>query len=177
MNEINEVVKSEVNVIDLNDNRNLEGIGGWLILVLIGLIISIITSAYAAWEYDIKSLIEKSLYVCLDPQSELYNLFVIPTLIYELFINIGSVLVSIVLLILLFKKKKKFPKVFCIFNIVYIFLFIIDNVLAIKMQKAYNQDVSYSGVLSSDVIRQLIPTIIWVNYMIRSERVKNTFVN
>lgn len=81
---------------------------------------------------------------------------------FLIFIDIVIIVFIIVTLVAMFNKKKYLPKLMISF---YLTNIILQGVLAFLIE-------DYSGV-----IPPLITGAIWIPYFIKSERVKNTFVN
>ncbi len=142
--------------------------GGWLILPIIGLYITLI--------FPIISIVENSFF---NQQliSGVYNninfkhkdlwLF---TFIMEYIGSIVFFLFNIFLLIILHKKRSTFPNLYIIFRITFFFYVIADQIL-----------LSYFNEISSDnykeLAREFLNLCIWAPYFVVSKRVKRTFVN
>lgn len=128
-------------------NNELKGLGGWLVLVQIGFILSI---------------------VLLIP----YFLIIIPLLIgggilpllqFILYVFIG--LLSIYCLILMYQKKKKFP-IWAIFTLWFGF-----GVSVFALITSFE---SIGNTIWE--ISRIIPVILWTAYYKKSKRVQYTFV-
>ncbi len=136
-------------VMEEKDEYNeLKGLGGWLVLVQIGFILSILL---------------------LIP----YFLIIIPSLVgggvllllqFILYVFIG--LLSIYCLILMYQKKKRFPK-WAIFTLWFGFGFGVFVVIT-----------SFESIGKTiwEISKNLVPAIIWTAYYLKSRRVENTFV-
>ena len=133
--------------------RNFNGLDGWLILVGIGLLIDPFILLYNIFAINVPSLSNYPQFVGL--------------ITYELIINSAFIIAVVYLIILYLKRSKTFPTYFIVFLSIGFGLFFIDYLLA-------------SGVGihdSSAVVRAGITAVIWIPYMLKSRRVKETFIN
>lgn len=146
-------------------------IGGWLIVVSIGIIITPIILAYNIYSGDYFNL--TSWVFISSKGSEGYNVFWSLTIIYELFINCILFVYSILLGILFVKRRTIFPLHYIWFRIINLVFLVIAAVLVTQINSPYLNDVSYVKELS----RAFFSSLIWIPYMIYSQRVKDTFVN
>lgn len=148
---------------------HLTGIGGWLILVAIALIGSIIRIALtlyqtlATFNYPIEQIAN---YLSISSN----DLFAF--LIFESVSNALLWLFTLYLAYLFFRKDYRLPTYFiywCVFNLIVI---VIDSAIASRF--GFPKDIT--GGLK-DVLRQCFYCAIWIPYFLRSVRVKNTFVH
>lgn len=150
-----------------------EGLGGWLILPLIGLVISpiriglMIATTYlpifsdGSWEY------------LTDRNSEGYHPLWGPLLVGEMVFNTFFVMYSLFLLVLFFMKHAWFPRAIIIFYLSNL-LFIVADAAVVGMVPGLGLEVD--GEVTQEIVRGLVGTAIWVPYFLVSRRVKNTFV-
>lgn len=167
-NESKIIMQDKEQEIDSNqiEKKGPDGIGGWLILVVIGLFVSIIRIGISIFT-DILPLLDK-----LDSIS---NHGGIGALIYfELIINSIFVLYAIVLLILMFNYSRFFPRFIIVFYISNLVFVILDLIL-VSNNPILGQ-IKLGGVTYSELLRSIIGTSIWVPYILMSKRVKNTFI-
>ncbi|MGO9775686.1 MAG: DUF2569 family protein [Terracidiphilus sp.] len=150
-----------------NDRKDLEGIGGWLILPAIGLAITPFITFYNLFGLDIPALSRYGSGLLLNGHSGLIGL-----LVFEIIMNIILLAGAIGLNILLYSKKRIFPKCMIIF-LTANFLFILGDQIAVSALLASADRVS--GI--TDVIRAFIGAVIWIPYFLNSQRVAQTFVN
>jgi hypothetical protein len=155
------------------EEKNIEGLGGWLILVGIGIIISplrsiaLIFSAYSEifsngyWE------------ALTTPGSEAYNALWASILLGEIIINGALVIAWVFIALLFFSKKIIFPKWY-----IGILLFTLTSTLVDAL--AAKAVMPNEPIFDSDTVKEfgraLIGTLIWVSYMLVSKRVKATFI-
>ncbi len=100
---------------------------------------------------------------------------------FEFVMSLASILVSVYLLYLYFKKNTRFPKYYIIFLIATAIYVTIDHIyLASLVVPTPEQQKIITDILaksSSDVSRTIFFAIIWVWYMKKSKQVKATFIN
>lgn len=157
----------------MSEDKKLEGIGGWLILVAIGLVVTpirivlLIIGTYpdifssGTWEF-LTTL-----------GSEAYSPLWAPIIAGEILINCGLLLVWLYMAYRFFTKRKDFPKWY-IGVAVFSLLFIVADAFSIKLV------LPGEPVFDSDTIKELMRSVvmvaIWVPYMLVSKRVKATFI-
>ncbi|MDX4946691.1 DUF2569 domain-containing protein [Providencia manganoxydans] len=146
------------------------GLGGWLILPMLGLIVSLFYLPFSFW-------------VAYADVFEYWNLLTDPTSSYFMplfkeltyFEVMGNVILYGTLLYLcyLFFTKKKLAVKVIIFFYVFSLILIIADVILVKELLAVpvdDKDVK-------EIIRGAVVCAIWIPYFLTSVRVKNTFVN
>ena len=154
------------------EGKYLEGIGGWLTLVAIGIVFTpirimvIIIATYGeifstgAWE------------TLTTHGGEAYSPLWAPIIIGEILINCGLILVWLYMAYKFFTKSKDFPKWY-IGIAVFSMVFIVADAFAIKLVLP-NEPV-FDPETIKELMRSLIMVVIWVPYMLVSKRVKATF--
>ncbi|WP_099192079.1 DUF2569 family protein [Tepidibacter mesophilus] len=107
------------------------------------------------------------------PSSPNYHALLKSTIIFELAANIIMIILSLGVLLLFFKKSKHFPKAWISTFIFLIASHVIDIILCkqIPLIGEYELKNLYNQLLIS-----IISLSIWAPYLIKSKRVKNTFV-
>lgn len=144
------------------------GIGGWLILPAIGLLLSPFRLLY-----DMKDLeyFDQSMWNLLtDKESVSYNPFVAGALPIELIFNVFVFLFSIFLAIIFFQRRSSFPLLYQ-FYLVGMFIFLLGETIYIEIV----QPDSATFEEYKEIGRSFIAVLIWVPYMRISKRVKETF--
>jgi len=150
----------------------LRGIGGWLILPLIGLVITacfhfyfIVTEIYPVFS-------DGTIFALFDTQSDICNPVFGIFILFESAATILMFWLAIIILYMGFKESKKFVLLLIVF---YICSFLISAI--------YYMTTSYFEVIESverelliDLLRSIIVAAIWIPYLLVSERVKNTFI-
>ena len=151
-----------------------EGLGGWLILPLIGLIVTPIASLAAF--FQVAAVMEPDNWQSMTaPGGEAYHPLWMPFFLFEEIYNIIYIVLSIYLLILVFKKSAKAPLLFIIFYALNLAMQAIDTGIYVIIAQTY-PDLIDSDTYK-DLIRAAIACLIWIPYFRRSVRVKNTFVH
>jgi hypothetical protein len=166
---------------NISQDHNLKGIGGWLILVIISLILtSLISMVYIS--SDIMYFFEPdNWYAITTYGSEAYHPLFGPLIIYELIINFTLILFPIFLLFLMFKKSRLFPKFMIIYLIGGVILHFIDFSLCyvvfstVPVLAETFDETMYSLIQGS--VQVIVSAAIWVPYFIYSKRVKVTFLS
>lgn len=140
------------------------GIGGWLIFIAIGrlvmpvvLIWSIINSINII--NQLKNNLEESL-VSMWTRA----------ILFETGGNVFLLICEIILIFLFFGRKKIFPKVFILFMILASILSIVSGLVSFDVISSVN------STHFEDLPRTILTYIIWIPYILKSVRVKNTFI-
>jgi len=149
----------------------LNGIGGWLILLAIGQLIRPVSYLKGLYDLYPTMISLDSWETLIDPTSSSYNGWWAPTLLFELFCNIFSLVFCILLVALFFKKRKVWPRCFATFVILVIVAMSFDSVLVDRIPAAAE---SISKTIR-DVGAAVLAAAIWVPYVFLSKRVKATF--
>lgn len=157
----------------MNKEKDLEGIGGWLILVAIGIIITplrIVTMIIVTYPDLFSSGVWDAL---TTPESEAYNPLWAPVIIAELLVNCGLLLAWLYMGYKFFTKSKEFPKWY-IGLAIFSLAFIVADALAVSL--VLPGEPLFDTDTLGELFRALIMVFIWVPYMLVSKRVKATFV-
>jgi hypothetical protein len=138
----------------------LKGIGGWLILPVIGTLLSPLITGYAAFQ-DAVVLLNNS---ALSPALAAF-------IVVEFLYNFGLVIAWIFAAVLLFRHKRLYPRFFVALLVITLIGTVLDLAVAAI---AFDIKLDSSDVRSA--VRSVIGLAIWGPYMHKSVRVKNTFV-
>ncbi len=155
------------------EERSLEGLGGWLILVGVGVIVSPLRVIAQVFPAYLEMFSNGSWAAVTTPGTEAYNPLWAPILFGEMAINGGLVLTWIFIAFLFFTKKKAFPKWY-----VGILLFTLTFILldAFAMKSVLPDEPIFDAETTKELGRSFVATVVWVPYMLVSKRVKATFV-
>ena len=149
-------------------------IGGVLILVAIGLIISLVQNL----EHFLGNLApfrQDQVWERLTtPGSTAYHPYWKPVLVFELASSSAILGLNALVVVLFFRKQRVFPKVI-ILGIPIIFILILIGYYLSGLIPAIAESSDYSKQMSSLIVR-FIALHIWIPYFLLSERVKKTFV-
>lgn len=157
----------------MRNEKNLQGLKGWLILVAIGLIIAPIRLLSVELPMYNEILNDGTWEVLTSVDSELYHPLWAPLLSMEIAFNLIMLVASLYLIVLFFGKHYLFPRVFITIMLVTAVFMPIDAWLV--TQVAPNEPFFDTQTLR-DFLRTLVSAAIWVPYMLVSKRVKATFV-
>lgn len=141
-------------------------IGGWLVIVVIGLYLTPFTVSYLIYNLEFYNVSTWTNYI------DSYNEF--PFLIgglyfFELLLNIGMIVFAILLIIMMHQRRKSFPILFVWFRIYCLVGLIIDTIIMAQLVGLDTSDYS-------DLFKTIVGAAIWIPYMLYSQRVKNTFI-
>ena len=158
----------------LDSNQELKWLGGWLVIVIIGLIItpftilSWIENSFILWINDgtLAQLITKG--------SWSYIEWFFPIFIFEMLWNLFFVFFAAILTYFFFSKHKLFPLLFKIYLISNFLFLLFDYVVVDLIPELYEIDDDWESLW--ELIRSFFSMIIWGSYIHVSKRVKNTFI-
>jgi len=158
--------------------KNLKGLGGWLVLVILGLFASVLFQVYGVYE-SVTMFTDGTVEFLSNPSSEVYIPGYGGLLKFEFIAEIVFLVAGIYLIYLFFKKSRKFPKYYVPFLIISVIYVILDYALLSsfsvsgEVQQVINDTLSEQ---SGEIGRAVIGALIWGSYMKKSKRVKATFV-
>jgi hypothetical protein len=160
-------------VLPMEANSWPRGLSGWLILVGFGLCVTpfrIVYELLINWEGYFSLHTWQAVAM---PQGEQYHPLWGPLLMFEVSGNVWSLGLNLLALWLFFGKRRYFP-------LVYI-AFILGNALFLAVDAWFGSLIAAVAAESGDFpwrdpIRQLAYGVIWTGYMLKSKRVKATFI-
>ena len=158
----------------MEEEKNLEGLGGWLILVGFAIILSPFSIIMTTFPLYSDILSSGSWEMLTTPDREAYDVSWMPILLGKIIINGGVALVWIYIIFLFFTKKRLFPSWY-IGVLLFTLAFMLVDALAIKV--VIKDEPLFDPDTAKEFARTFWGTIIWVPYMLRSKRVEATFVN
>ena len=154
-------------------SREPKGIGGWLILPSIGLLISPFVLIVQIMGL-MRSVFAPGVWAALtSPESPAYHPLWAPALIFEMSWNVGYLLFFLWVGWKFFAKKREAPKLFIIALAVVPVSQTVDLGLTMLIPAAAT-DLKGSYF---DLAKSTVQAVIWISYFRLSERVQNTFVN
>ncbi len=164
----------------MNEIKNVEStpaaydkIGGWLILVAIGLILTPLRLGFALFKDILPVFSAETWQVLTTPGTEAYHPSWAPLLIFELVGNIIFIIFPIVIAIFFFQKRKVVPKLIIAFLLSNLAFVGSDYFLANTIPFVASQDDPAS---LKELARTLVGSLIWVPYFLVSKRAKATFI-
>jgi hypothetical protein len=148
-------------------------IGGWLILLAIGAIFSPIRLVVTLWPLYEAIFVNGVFEALTNPQSINYVYGFRFLILFEVVINAMLVVALIWQATLFFCKKKLYRAVFIVTSVFSLTFILIDAVAA----SAVFPDIAiFAPDTVKEIARSLVAVVIWVPYLLLSERVKETFV-
>ncbi|EGQ7649823.1 TPA: DUF2569 domain-containing protein [Vibrio alginolyticus] len=150
-----------------------KGISGWLVLVAFGLVVSPFRFYFTTLSMYPGLFENGTWYLLTSPNSAEY-VRGFGTLLYsEIVFNLFLFVSLIYLNFLFFSKKSDFPKVYIAISLIGL-LFIPINAYFANL--LFPQTPLFDGGTIRNFFVSLLSALIWIPYMIKSKRVKNTFI-
>lgn len=159
-------------------DKNLKGLSGWLVLVILGLFATVLFQVYGVYE-SVTMFTDGTVEFLSDPSSEVYIPGYGGLLKFEFIAEIIFLVAAVYLVYLFFKKSKKFPKYYVPFLIISVIYVIVDYALLASVSVSGEVQQVIDEVLSEqsgEIGRAVIGALIWGAYIKKSKRVKATFV-
>ena len=150
-----------------------EGLGGWLILVGIGILVSPVKMIYDIYNTYSDVFINETWTLLTTAGTELYNPTRASLLIFEIVVNISIIILWIYIAYLYFSKKYKFKNRYISAVLITLIVPMIYNMASVIL---FSWMPSGGTESIGQTIRQVIISGIWIAYILKSQRVKNTFV-
>lgn len=144
----------------------LKGLGGWLILVILGLLLTLFLQLMQI--YSITQIFSTGNYI--------------PAfgglLKFELIMDIVLAITAIYLVYLFFTKNRRFPKYYVIFLVAGVAYVSLDyGLFSLIVVPPEVKKVVEGAMDSGQMVRAFVGALIWGSYVERSKRVKATFIN
>lgn len=151
-------------------NDGPQGIGGWLVLILIGYIFTLFSNVLMILKiYNL--YVDGVIEVLTEKKGDYYNPELYLLINFEMVINVLIFLFIVLILIFLFRKNRLYPKLA-------ISLIIGSNIVGgLDYLFCYLIGLETAGIELAQYVGRLIAGVLWIVYFIKSERVKNTFLN
>lgn len=156
------------------EETKLTGLGGWLIIVGFGLMITPIVIFSTLLSEHLPLFTDGTFALLTSEISEHYIPGFSIIMSYEILGNLILIFASFYLLFLFFKKSKFFPSYFIyfrLFNVLYIAL----DIIFAKM--IFPEEPVLDPSIARELFQVIFAAAIWIPYMLRSQRVKNTFIS
>lgn len=152
----------------------VSGLGGWLILIQIGLFLTIVLLAVQLIQQIVPIFTTETWELLTSKQSDYYHPLWGPVLIFELVYNVLFLLFSLYTVFAFYSKKAILPRLMIIFYSVSLVVGIIDYLLLLQIPMASELE---DGSSMREIAKSVLTCAIWIPYFIKSVRVRNTFVN
>lgn len=150
-----------------------KGLGGWLILIGIDVVLAPLWTLLTAIPLYWSVLSDGTWQALMSPASPSHNVFLGSVFIFELCFHIAALSAEIYQVRLFFLKNHKFPRVFIALLLAFMVFVPLDSVLvalALRAGPAFDHEAK------ADMASLFIYSLILVPYMLNSKRVRNTFV-
>lgn len=144
-------------------------IGGWLILPVIGLVLTPFRMLYEHYLIIEEGSYSSATFKALWSDESIENGKVILALISgEAFINFVMFFMVFAIIFLFFKRRSNVPYLMIGFYIFSFVFLLVDSILAYFL-------IEESTIIDKDIFRSFVSTCIWAPYFVLSQRVKSTF--
>lgn len=146
------------------DFKKYDSIGGWLILLAIGLVflpLRIISEIA-----NVNKVLENRELLSAFPKLETY-------LHNSTIVNYLLLAFSIYILYVFFKKQALFPKLFIGYLVLGIVTTVVDASIASSI---FGKEIDISVDILKEIFTSILGAAIWIPYMLMSKRVKGTFI-
>ena len=149
------------------------GLGGWLVLVAIGLVLSSLRLLALLGQVFVPIFRDGTWAILTTPGSQAYHPLWAPLLVFELVGNIGFIAAQLWLLVLFFRRSKSFPKLYVWAALLNLPFILVDAWLG---SFVLTEEPMIDPDTAKEIARSVATIAIWVPYMRVSRRVRNTFV-
>ncbi len=147
-------------------------LGGWLILPVIGVFTTPMIVLYTIFS---SGFFDQESWVFISSRDSVgYDIFWTIGFLFELLMNCLVVVYSVFLIILLVKKRTIFPLHYVTLRVVVLVFVTVDAYLLSLIESEYF--VSEPANIR-EIVTSIIGAAIWIPYMMKSQRVKDTFIN
>jgi Protein of unknown function (DUF2569) len=150
-----------------------QGLGGWLVLVCIGLVVSAVRLVFQLYNIYVPIFGDGAWGLLTTPGLDNYHPLWAPILILEIVWNVSALLVGLYLLMLFFKRASRFRPIYVALLIVTPIVIVLDAWLVTKVLP---EEPMFDPDTTKELGRAVVGLFIWVPYMLVSKRVKNTFL-
>lgn len=158
----------------MQENRGPRGLGGWLILVGIGIVVGPFRMAFIMLETYREVSANGTWEILTTQGSGFYYPELAALIVVEMVVNLAILAASVYVAYLFFTKRRSLPAWYigvAVFSLVFV---VVDAIVVSAMLP----DMSLlDSETAGEMGRSLIQVCVWVPYMLVSKRVRNTFVN
>ncbi len=155
------------------DDNYLKGLGGWLILIGLVIILAPVRNIFIVFPVYTELFSNGSWAQITTPSTESYHLLWAPVIIGEIAINSGIILAWLLIGFLFFSKNRIFPLCF-ISLLIFSAVFILVDALAINL--ILPNEAIFDSNTKNEFLQFLFSITIWGLYFRKSKRVAATFV-
>ena len=155
------------------NGKNLEGIGGWLLLVAFGLVVTPIRIALVLLQTHLPMFSDGTWDALTSSTSEHYHSLWAPLIIFEIVGNMLVIFLALATLCFFFMKSKYTPRLAITWLTFGLTFVVADYAFAQQIPLIANQPADPETI--KEVVRSIVGASIWVPYFLVSKRVKATF--
>ena len=158
----------------MNESTRLQGLGGWLVLVGIGIVVAPLINAYIVLTTFAPIFAGGTWETLTTVGAENYHPMWAPLLIGEVVISTAFVFVYCYLAYLFFTRRKSFPLLFIYTALASVIFIPLDAWVA---SFVLTDEPIFDPTTTMEFGRALVYAIVWIPYMLTSKRVKATFIS
>ncbi|MGQ8871199.1 DUF2569 domain-containing protein [Paenibacillus sp. TSA_86.1] len=151
----------------------VSGLGGWLILIQIGLWFTVIMLLVQINQSILPILNAETWEILTAKDSGYYHPLWAPIIIFEAVFNLLFLVFTVYVMLAFYRKKAMLPRLMIIFYSLSLTVGVVDYLLLYQIPMARELE---DGSSIRDIARSVIACAIWIPYFKKSERVQNTFV-
>ena len=156
------------------EKNNLQGLGGWLILVIIGLVITPIRLSLFILSDFVPIFTDGTWQALTVVTSSSYHALWAQLIIFEMTGNLAIIILSLVTMYFMFRKSKRTPTVAITWYAVGFVFVVADFFLASMIPAIADMPTDFETV--KEISRASFGVLIWIPYFLFSKRVKATFI-
>ena len=149
------------------------GIGGWLLLPLLGLVVTPLRLGWSMVSDLLPVFTEGHWGVVTDPGSAAYHPLFGPYIVFEVVANVGYLALGLAALWFFLRKSARTPRLMIAWYLYGLAAIIIDHLLGQAIPAVASQT---EPSQTKEMMRGVVGVAIWVPYFLKSVRVQNTFV-
>ncbi|WP_261130971.1 DUF2569 domain-containing protein [Bacillus sp. Marseille-Q3570] len=157
-----------------------EGIAGWLILIVAGLLFVPIIRLYALYQSYVTVYDTPAWSLLTEPGNAMYHAWFAPTFFVGAAVDYGIVVLSFVALWLLFNRSPSFPKYMIYFLVGVAIFSVADGFMTSWIFSSLPISEEMLVYIKTQTYRQqigsLVSCLVLVPYLLKSKRVKATFM-
>lgn len=153
----------------------VSGLGGWLVLVQIGMYLTIVLLITTFFNDTLPALRSENWELFTSQDSPFYDSMWKPVLYFETAANALMLAFLLYCLVNFYRKKTILPVLMIVFYSANLLVGLIDYGMLSQIDIVQEYDL-LGGDTIRDLVRSAITCAIWIPYFLKSERVQNTFV-
>lgn len=165
--------KAEIELAERPTEQQPLPLGGWLIIVAIGVVVSPFRMVISIFPEFFKQISEGHWAALTTAGSPAYNPAIATLMVCELVVNIAMIVAWVVLACLMFAKRRAFPKVFITLQLATLVIQFTDALVVSMLLPGVE---AFDQGTRGEIGRTVIACLIWTPYMLMSKRVKATFI-